>query len=68
MATYQQMEDNARAKAEALEKVEILYERLRTASISASTCEELSRVFQSLASGDVNAARASHGKLCQKQW
>ena len=34
VATYQQMENNARAKQEALDKVEILNERLRATQVS----------------------------------
>lgn len=62
------METNARAKQEALDKAEILSERLRAAQVSVQACEDLSRIFQSMGANDVNTARATFTKLCQKQW
>ena len=68
MATYSQTEADGRGKQEALDKAEVLSERLRAAQVSVAACEDLSRIFQSMAANDVNTARATFTKLCQKQW
>ena len=68
VATYSQTEADGRGKQEALDKVEILSERLRTAQVSVAACEDLKRIFQSMTANDINTARAAFTKLCQKQW
>ena len=68
MAAYSQTEADGRGKQEALDKAEVLSERLRTAQVSVAACEDLNRIFQGMAANDVNTARAAFTKLCQKQW
>lgn len=68
MAAYSQTEADGRGKQEALDKAEVLSERLRTAQVSVAACEDLNRIFQGMATNDVNTARAAFTKLCQKQW
>jgi len=68
VAAYSQTEADGRGKQEALDKAEVLSERLRTAQVSVVACEDLNRIFQGMAANDVNTARAAFTKLCQKQW
>ena len=62
------MEPNPRAKQEALDRAEILNERLRATQVSAQTCADLRSIFQSMAGDDINTARSIFTKMCQKQW